>query len=313
MTPRISVLIPAFNAAPWVEAAVNSVRAQTFADWEIVAVDDASADQTHAILQSFAAPNIHIHRNEQNRGMTANWNRCLALASGEFVLKLDADDALVPHALEQLAAAIADSNVIAAGIRSLQCDANLEPFDGIQGDDAMQRNGIDPYRDTVLSGERWYDIAAMGYQLWSSSAFLVQREFLVATGGWDERFGCAADTELTWRTLETGRAVAHRGAVGALYRVRPGSVSDEYRSRGWLTWEAVAANLLSLSRFRATRPLRRGLRMHYVRLWNRWQTSTRGELPQSICSSLDDVMAKIPPPPLADRLMTAMRDRVSAA
>ncbi|MDQ3282926.1 MAG: glycosyltransferase [Acidobacteriota bacterium] len=311
MTPRISVLIPAFNAAPWVAAAVDSVRAQTFGDWEIVAVDDASSDETHAILQSFAAPNVHVHRNDRNFGMAGNWNRCLALAKGEFVVKLDADDAFKPRALEHLAGAVVDENVLAAGIRSLQCDAQLEPFDGIQGDDAMQRNGIDPYRDTVQSGDRWYDIAAMGYQLWSSTAFLVQREFLVASGGWDERFGCAADTEFIWRTLETGRPIAHRGAVGALYRLRPGSVSDEYRSRGWLTWEGVAANLLSLSRVRAKRPLRRGLRMHYVRLWNRWHTSTR-ELPQSICSFLDDVMAKIPPPPLADRVMTQMRDRVTA-
>lgn len=311
MAPRVSVLIPAYNAAPWLPAAIESVRAQTFGDWEIVAVDDTSSDDTLSILRSFAGDRVRVERNPHNLGMTANWNRCLALATGDLVIKLDADDAFKPRALELLAGACEDEAVVAAGIRSLQCDEDLEPFDGIQGDDAMQRHDIDPYRDAVHSGERWYDISAMGYQLWSSSAFMMRRDVLQAGGGWDERFGCASDTEVMWRMMETGRPIAHRGAVGALYRVRPGSISDEYRSRGWLTWEAVAGNLLSLHRVRAKRPLRRALRMHYVRLWQRWHGSNR-ELPQSICGKLDEVIAQLAPPRLADTLMTRARDAVSA-
>ena len=312
MPPRVSVLVPAYNAAQWVETAIDSVRRQSFNDWEIVAVDDASTDDTYALLRSFDSQRSRVERNERNLGMTGNWNRALALAQGDLVLKLDADDALKPRALELMAAALEDEAVLACGIRSLQCDADLEPYDGIQGDDAMQRGGIDPYGDAVHPAARWYDIAAMGIQLWSSSAFMIRRDFLQAAGGWDDRFGCAADTELIWRTLESGRPVAHRGAVGTLYRVRPGSISDEYRKRGWLTWEAVAANLLSLSRVRKTRPLRRALRMHYARLWQRWHGSTR-ELPEELCGKLDEVMRQVSPPPLVDVVMTRMRDRVSAA
>ena len=309
MTPRISVLIPAFNAEKYVEAAVASVRAQTFTDWEIVAVDDASTDRTLEILRSFAAPNVRVETNDRNLGMTANWNRCLSLAQGEIVLKLDADDALKPGALAMLAGAFADPAVVATGMRSLQCDEALEPFDGIQADDAMLRAGIHPYRDSVHDGARWYDIAATGVQLWSSSAFAFRRGVV---SGWDERFGCASDTELIWRVLELGKPVAHRGAVGTLYRVRPGSISDEYRSRGWLTWEGVAGNLLTLSRVRAHRSLRRPLRMHYVRLWRRWHESQR-ELPEAICGKLEDVVRGIPPPPALDVLMTRARDAISRA
>lgn len=307
MAPRVSILVPAFNAAPWVAAAIESVRAQTFGDWEIVAVDDASTDRTLEVLRSFAAPNIRVEANPHNLGMTANWNRCLSLATGEIVLKLDADDALKPRALELLAEAFEDPGVVAAGMRSLQCDELLEPFDGIQGDDAMLRAGINPYRDATHNGTRWYDIAALGVQLWSSSAFAFKRG---AVTGWDERFGCASDTELMLRVLELGQPVAHRGAVGTLYRVRPGSVSDEYRARGWLTWEGVAGNLLSLSRVRARRPLRRALRMHYVRLWRRWHGSRR-ELPEAICGKLEDVVREIPAPPVGDVVMTRARDAVS--
>lgn len=310
---RVSVLIPAYDAAPYVGAAIDSVRAQTFDDWEIVAVDDASSDDTEAILRAYASDRIRIDRNPHNLGMTANWNRCLALARGELVLKLDADDALKPRALELLTGALDDANVIAAGVRTLSCDEALEPFDGIPGDDAMLRAGIDPYRDHVLGGERWYDFAAFGHQLWASSSFMVRREPLVALGGWDERFGCASDTELMWRVLEQGLPVAHRGAVGSLYRMRPGSVSDVYRARGWLTWEGTAANLVSLGRVRAKRPLRRSLRMHYVRQWRRWWSSAeeRRDLPASICSKLDDVMARVDAPSKIDIALTRLRDAVS--
>lgn len=311
MQPRVSILLPAYNADRYVDAAIDSVEAQTFGDWEVVAVDDASTDATALALEQRVNSRVRLDRNAKNLGMTANWNRCLALARGELVLKLDADDALKPTALASMVAAFDDPEVVACGIRSLQCDEALEPFDGIQGDDAMQRSGIDPYRDSVHAADRWYDIAAQGNQLWSSSAFMVRRDLLQRLGGWDERFGCASDTEMMWRVLEHGKPVAHRGKVGALYRVRPGSISDEYRSRGWLTWEAVAGNLLSLSRVRATRPLRRGLRMHYVRLWEKWHTSTR-ELPDAICGKLDDVIASIPKPPLVDVWMTKVRDGVAA-
>jgi len=306
--PRVSVLVPAFNAERFVEAAISSVLAQTFTDWEIVALDDASTDRTLEILRTYTDPRIRIERNETNLGMTPNWNRALSFARGALVLKLDADDALRPHALERMTDAMTNENVVACGIRSMQCDENLEPFDGIQGDDAMLRNGIDPYADTVLDAHVWYDLAVFGNQLWSSSAFLFRRD---AVPGWDARFGCASDSELILRVLEMGRPVAHRGEVGMLYRVHPGSISDQYRKLGWLTWEAIASNLLSLSRTRKTRALRRSERMHYVRLWNLWYGGKR-EIPEPLCSNLESVIRMVEPPPLLDRTMTRLRDGVSA-
>jgi hypothetical protein len=315
MPPRVSVLLPAYNAEPFVAAAVESVLAQTFADWELVAVDDASTDGTLDLLRRFASDRVHIHQNDRNLGMTGNWNRALSVATGELVIKLDADDALKPHAIEALVGALDDPSVVAAGIRTLMCDIELAPFDGIPGDDAIMRAGIDPYRDTVLPGSRWYDIAAHGHQLWASTAIMFRREILASLGGWDERLGCASDTDVIWRFMELDRPIAHRGEIGALYRVRPGSVSDVYRSQGWLTWEGIAANLASLARYRKTHALRRGLRMHYVRFWNRWQrgAAEREALPPELRAKLEQIMTAVPPPPAVDVLMTRARDAVSAS
>ena len=310
MAPKISVLLPAYNVERYVETALESLRRQTFNDYEVIAVDDDSTDQTAAILSASQSASLRVAKNPSNLGMTANWNRCLSLATGDLVLKLDADDALHPQALERLAQPFSDPDLIAAGIRSLQCDEELQPFDGIDGDDAMARGGVNPYRDHILAGRRWLAIAARGHQLWSSSAFMVRRADLERLGGWDERFGCASDSELILRVLEQNRPVAHVGSVGAFYRVRKGSISDEYRSRGWLTWEGVAAYLLSMSRRRRREGLSRSLRMHYVRLWWRWKGAAH-QLPEAIDTKLRDVMREVPPPPVADRLMTRLRDSVA--
>jgi glycosyltransferase involved in cell wall biosynthesis len=311
LMPRVSVLVPAYNVASFVGEALTSVAQQTFTDWEIVAVDDASSDDTHQLLLAAAAldPRIRVFRNPRNLGMTANWNRALAESRGDFILKLDADDALKPRALELLVEAMREG-VIAAAVRTLCCDPNLEPVDGLPGDDAVMRAGLDPYADHDLDTKQWFVIAAHGQQLWHSNAVMWPRTTLDAIGRYDEHFGCASDTELIWRTLEQPGIFAHRGYVGVLYRIRPGSVSDEYRSRGWLTWEGTAANILTIDRYRRRFELPRSLRVRYAYLWHRWQshaTQNARELPPDVWSKLSDV-AQATPPSAVDTMMWRMRD-----
>jgi glycosyltransferase involved in cell wall biosynthesis len=308
----VSVLIPAYNAARFVAETIRSVMAQTNADWEIVAVDDASSDGTYGVLQQMAAadPRIRVHRNEQNLGMTRNWNRCLSLASKDLIIKLDADDVFRPRTLEVLCEAMREPGVIGAGLRTLCCDESLEPFDGLPADDVMMRAGIDPYGDTTLDCARWYTVAAHGQQLWSSCAVMLPREFLQASGGYDERFGCASDTELFWRVLEQDGRFAHRGYVGVLYRVRGGSVSAVFRQNDWLTWEGTAANLLTLHRSRVRRGLPRALRLRYAYLWRRWQSVP--ELPPAVMGRLSSVVAEVVPPPRFHSLQLSLRNAVAA-
>lgn len=315
MPPRVSVLVPAYNAAPFVDAAIESIKRQTFEDWEVVAVDDASTDGTLDRMRAHESSRIHVHTNDRNLGMTPNWNHALSLSTGELVIKLDADDQFKPDALERLVAALDDAKIVAAGIRTLCCTPAMEPYDGLPADDVMVRAGIDPYADRVLTGDQWYDFAALGHQLWSSCAFMLRRTLFDTIGAWDERFVCS-DAELGWRTMETGQPIAHVGSVGVLYRMLPGSSSDISRSQGWRLWDGSAANLLSMSRERKRRPLRRSLRMHYVRLWRMWQHGAeqrRAALPEPLRIRLEEAMRAVTPPPLSDVILTRIRDGVSAA
>lgn len=314
--PTVSVLLPAYNLEDFVDEAVRSVVAQTFPDWEIVAVDDASSDGTYDRLREWSTrdPRVRPFRNEKNRGMTGNWNRALELARGTFVLKLDADDALRPRTLEILVSALRDPSIIGAGVRTLLCSETLDPIDGLLGDDAMIARGIDPYADQERSCRDWFLVAAHGHQLWHSCAIMLRRDDLTRLGGYDERFGCASDTELIWRVLEQPASFAHRAYVGVFYRVRQDSVSRVFREKRWLVWEGVAANLLSLDRFRKREPLPRALRLRFAELWQRWDrgVDARRDLSDSIRDKLNDVIAHVGPPTLADRTLLAIRKVVNA-
>lgn len=99
--PIISVIIPAYNAAGYLERCLGSLRDQTFEDWEAVCVDDGSTDGTGALLDTFAAgdPRIRvIHK--ANEGVSVARNTGVAQAEGRYLLFVDSDDFLHPRTME---------------------------------------------------------------------------------------------------------------------------------------------------------------------------------------------------------------------
>lgn len=106
----LSVVIPVFNAAPFLRECLDSLRAQTFADWEVICVDDGSTDASAAILREYAArdPRFVPVFKEKNSGYGATVNLGLARARGDYVAILEPDDALAsPDVYAELAALVA--------------------------------------------------------------------------------------------------------------------------------------------------------------------------------------------------------------
>jgi succinoglycan biosynthesis protein ExoO len=100
----VSVLIAAYNAEPFITRAIESVRLQTFPDWEMVVVDDASTDRTGSVVEDLVRedPRIRLLRQERNGGPGIARNSALDAATGEWIAILDADDAWRPERLERM-------------------------------------------------------------------------------------------------------------------------------------------------------------------------------------------------------------------
>ena len=99
-SPRVTVAMPARNAERWIVAAIDSIRAQTLPDWELIIIDDGSTDRTAAMAQrcADADPRIGVLRREP-RGITFTRNRILDLARGHYLAMQDADDICEPSRL----------------------------------------------------------------------------------------------------------------------------------------------------------------------------------------------------------------------
>ena len=101
MTPTVSVMMAAYNTKRYVEAAVVSILGQTFADFELLILDDGSTDGTRAVLEGLAAKDDRIRLvSRPNAGILATRNELLGMARGEFAAVLDSDDVAMPRRLE---------------------------------------------------------------------------------------------------------------------------------------------------------------------------------------------------------------------
>ncbi|MCS7018151.1 MAG: glycosyltransferase family 2 protein [Cytophagales bacterium] len=98
---EISVILPVYNAEKYVAAAIESILNQTFTNFELLLINDASTDSSAAILESYAARDARIRliHNSENLGLTATLNKAIDLCQGEYIARMDADDISLPHRL----------------------------------------------------------------------------------------------------------------------------------------------------------------------------------------------------------------------
>lgn len=95
--PKISVVMPVFNAERYVAEAIESVLRQTYGNFELIVVDDASTDRSREMVARFADPRVRMLVNDVNRGVAYSLNRGLSVATGELIARMDADDISLPE------------------------------------------------------------------------------------------------------------------------------------------------------------------------------------------------------------------------
>lgn len=179
----MSIVIPTYNNADYVDETMRSVLAQTYSDVEIVIADHMSTDDTWDRLQAYAAePNVTLLRTEAGGGALRNWNRVTEAATGEYLKLVCADDVIYPTCLaEQVAALSAVPEAVAAASPRDILDAAGKVVVAKRGLAGLSGvvDGVDVIRRTVRCGTNL---------LGEPVCVLFRRQVLVDLGGWDSRF-----------------------------------------------------------------------------------------------------------------------------
>ncbi len=97
ISPKVSVLLPVYNAATYLREAVESILGQSFTDFEFLIINDGSTDASEEIIESYLDSRIRYIKNEKNIGLVATLNRGIELATGEYIARMDADDISLPE------------------------------------------------------------------------------------------------------------------------------------------------------------------------------------------------------------------------
>jgi glycosyltransferase involved in cell wall biosynthesis len=102
-TPKVSVLMPAYNAEKYLGEAIDSILNQTFTDFECIIIDDCSTDNTWKIIQKYAKKDSRIVgvQNKNNLGIAGNLNKAISLSKGKYLARMDADDWAYPDRFEK--------------------------------------------------------------------------------------------------------------------------------------------------------------------------------------------------------------------
>ena len=99
--PTVSIGMPVFNGAPYVEAAIRTLLSQSFKDFEFIIINDGSSDDSHEIMKDYALSDSRIKiLSHSNIGLTASLIKGVIISKGKFIARIDADDISLPHRLE---------------------------------------------------------------------------------------------------------------------------------------------------------------------------------------------------------------------
>lgn len=229
-TLRVSICIPTYNGERFVAATIESALRQSFEDFELVVVDDASTDRTVEIVRGFADPRIILHQNAVNQGFEGNFNRALALARGDYVKVLPMDDIIYPRCIERQAAILDDPRYASVALVSCARDVIDDA-----GKKLVKRRVAVAGR---LSGRRAVRRAVRtGKNLFGEpGAVLFRRTVLDRSGGFDGRLPYWIDLDLWSRMLLHGDAYAiaeslcaFRISSGQMSKRLAGSHSEQFR------------------------------------------------------------------------------------
>ena len=247
MSPLVSIVIPCYNAERFLAATVQSAFAQEGVPLQCVLVDDGSSDGTRPLIESWGTQVTPVFG--PNRGAAGARNAGLAVAQGEFILYLDADDLLLPGTVAARVQALVSSGADVAYTDWQKLEEH-EPGRFAPGE--VVRRELPPQDP---------DLALFQGSWWPPAALLYRRSVCDRIGGWKQEFAPVEDARYMLDAALQGARFVHVPGVGAHYRIFQGpshsrrdparflaavhenalSVEQAWRARGALQPRHIAA------------------------------------------------------------------------
>lgn len=223
-TPTVTVVIPSYNNARYIGQTLDSIKAQTFTDYEVIVVNDGSADreELETVLESHPLPIIYI--SQENKGVSAARNAAIRIARGEFYAQLDADDQWTPDYLEVQLGILRENNDVAL----------VYPNARIIGDDAPVE--LEFMKVSPSEGDVTFE-SLVRQRCTVLTCVTARMSAIRDAGMFDESLRSCEDFDLWLRIVKRGGKVIYHRRILALYRRHQGSLSSD---RVWMLRHLLA-------------------------------------------------------------------------
>lgn len=215
--PLISVILPFYNVAPYLYEAIESIRAQSFQNWECILIDDGSTDGSGAIAEEFLSDErFRLVRHEYNEGIVKSLNDALWMARGKYIARMDGDDISMPKRLEWQYHFLEKHPHIAMVWGSVEI---------------IESNGKKQWMREYLSDPQHirarilYDLGIL------HGASLVRRSVYDTIGMYREEYRYIEDVDWIFRAVFSGFLVSNLSEVVLQYRKRPNSSEKNARKK----------------------------------------------------------------------------------
>lgn len=239
MKPLVSVIVPMYNASPYIREALESIVASTYRPLEVIVMDDGSTDESLRIAQLFAQEHPHVQvLHQKNAGVSVARNHAIREAKGEWILPVDADDKISPTYIEHAV------NAIEEDVRVIGCRAEF--FGARQGEWELPE-----YSPKLLARKNMIHICSL----------FRKADWLMA-GGFCEQDIYREDWDFWLSLMELGGRYVRLDEVGLYYRVHEGSRRHLARKQKKVIVDAINKRHLYFLEKHLGGPL------HYMRSWS---------------------------------------------
>ena len=202
--PKVSILIPCYNAEPWIEQAIRSALEQTWPNKEVIIVDDGSTDGSLDVIRSFG--DCVRFETGPNRGGNVARNHLLELAGGEWLQYLDADDYLLPEKIERQIGEVQNHAAVDVAFSPVIIET-------------WSANRLVAHETQRIPGEPLPWVRLIRWELPQTGAALCRRSAILDVGGWKPDQRCCQEHELYFRLLAADKSFQFCPTPGAVYRI----------------------------------------------------------------------------------------------